>query len=187
MWRDVNPLDLGAAWVPFIRVLRALDLAGPEEMVLTLWVVDVDGEWFDIKEGKTEAAARRVPIHADLQAIVKRRIEGKAKTDWLFHELRAKRDAGDTFGKRFKRFREAVGVDDRRAGMRRSLVNFHSARRRFTTKARHAGHPKEAIAEIVGHKPDKSDVTFSVYAKGASEGQLKACVGDVKLPAASCM
>lgn len=150
--------------------------------VLTLWVSDVDGDWFDIKEGKTEAAARRVPIHPDLKEIVQRRTEGKAGTDWLFHELKIERDPGDTFGKRFKRFREAVGVDDRREGVRRSLVNFHSARRWFATKARHAGHPKEAIAEIVGHKPDKSDVTFSVYAKGASEGQLKACVGDVKLP-----
>lgn len=150
--------------------------------VLTLWVGDVDGGWFDINEGKTEAAARRVPIHGDLKAIVKRRTEGKAKTDWLFHELRAERDAGDTFGKRFKRFREAVGVDDRRDGVRRSLVNFHSARRWFTTKARHAGHPKETIAQIVGHKADKSDVTFGVYAREASEGQLKACVRDVKLP-----
>ncbi|WP_192877763.1 tyrosine-type recombinase/integrase [Paracoccus sp. SY] len=150
--------------------------------VLTLWVGDVDRDWFDIKEGKTEAAARRVPIHPDLKAIVKRRTEGKAGTDWLFHELRPERDAGDTFGKRFKRFREAVGVDDRRNGVRRSLVNFHSARRWFTTKARHAGHSKETIAQIVGHKADKSDVTFGVYAREASGEQLKACVEDVQLP-----
>lgn len=75
-------------------------------------------------------------------------------------------------------------MDDKREGTRRSLVNFHSARRWFTTKARHAGHPRETIAEIVGHAADKKDVTFGVYAKGASEMQRRACVGDVKLPPA---
>lgn len=171
-------------WESQIRDATAISLLTGMRLaeVLTLWVGDVDGDWIDIKEGKTEAAARRVPIHPDLKAIVQRRTEGKAATDWLFHELRTERDPGDTFGKRFKRFREGVGVDDRREGVRRSLVNFHSARRWFATKARHAGHPKETIAQIVGHKADKSDVTFGVYAREASEGQLKACVGDVKLP-----
>ncbi|SCX87650.1 tyrosine-type recombinase/integrase [Paracoccus tibetensis] len=150
--------------------------------VLTLWVEDVHDGVFDIQQGKTEAAARKVPIHPDLEEIVKRRVAGKTGKDWLFHGLKTERDPGDTFGKRFKRFREGVGVDDKREGTRRSLVNFHSARRWFTTKARHAGHPRETIAEIVGHAADKKDVTFGVYAKGASEVQRRACVGDVKLP-----
>lgn len=59
-----------------------------------------------------------------------------------------------------------------------------SARRWVTTKARHAGHPRKTIAEIVGHAADKKDVTFGVYATGASEVQRRACVGDVKLPPA---
>ncbi|MGR3248549.1 MAG: tyrosine-type recombinase/integrase [Paracoccus sp. (in: a-proteobacteria)] len=150
--------------------------------VLTLWVEDVHDGVFDIQQGKTEAAARKVPIHADLEEIVKRRTEGKDGTEMLFHELAAERDAGDTFGKRFKRFRESVGVDDKREGTRRSLVNFHSARRWFATKARHAGHPMETIKEVMGHAVDKKDVTLRAYAKEASEGQRRACVGDVNLP-----
>jgi hypothetical protein len=62
-------------------------------------------------------------------------------------------------------------------------VNFHSARRWFATKARHAGQPKETIADVVGHKPDKSDVTFGVYAREASEAQRRACVEAVRLRA----
>jgi len=73
-------------------------------------------------------------------------------------------------------------VDDKRQGTRRSLVNFHSARRWFATKARHAGHPMETIKEVMGHAVDKKDVTLRAYAKEASEGQRRACVGDVKLP-----
>ena len=99
-----------------------------------------------------------------------------------FRELRDERDPGDTFGKRFRRYRMKVGLDDRRDDKRRSFVSFHSARRWFTTQARHAGHPKDTNAEIVGHRPDTKDMTFGVYTKGASEEQRRACVESVRLP-----
>lgn len=156
--------------------------------VLTLWagevLLDKDGqpEWFDIQQGKTQAAARKVSVHPDLKEIVKRRLEGKTAKDWLFHELAHERNPGDTFGKRFNRYRKHLGVDDVRPGKRRSLVNFHSARRWFVSEARHAGQPLETIKDVVGHAPDKKEVTFGVYTKGASEQQLRDCVGAVKLP-----
>lgn len=158
--------------------------------VLTLWVeeihdVEPDGAGglvFDIQQGKTDAAARLVPVHPDLVEIVRRRTAGKGGKDWLFHELARERDPGDTFGKRFARFRKKLGVDDVRPGHRRSLVNFHSARRWFVTEARHAGQPKETISDVVGHVPDRKDVTFGVYTRGASSAQMRACVEAVKLP-----
>ncbi len=171
-------------WESHIRDALTISLLSGMRLaeVLTLWVEDVHDGVFDIQQGKTEAAARKVPIHPDLEAIVRRRTGGKDGKAWLFHELRTERDPGDTFGKRFKRFREAVGVDDKREGTRRSLVNFHSARRWFATKARHAGHPMETIKEVMGHAVDKKDVTLRAYAKEASEGQRRACVGDVLMP-----
>lgn len=164
--------------------------------VLTLWVEEVRdgpegaGLVFDIQQGKTDAAARPVPVHPDLTEIVQRRLRDAKGNDkpgkaWLFDELAAERDPGDTFGKRFARFRKKLGVDDVRPGHRRSLVNFHSARRWFVTEARHAGQPKETIADVVGHVPDKKDVTFGVYTKGASPAQMRACIEAVKLPAAA--
>lgn len=155
--------------------------------IVTLWAEDVEsddsGLWIDIKEGKTEAAARRVPVHSDLTALIERLVKGKDKGDWLFSDLRIERDPSDVFSKRFARFRKRLGVDESIEGVRRSLVNFHSARRWFITLARHAGQPKETIQEIVGHAADKDDVTFGVYTKGSSGGQLRACVEAVKLPA----
>ena len=151
--------------------------------VLTLWVEEVHDGVFDIQQGKTEAAARRVPIHPSLRELIDRRTKGKGPKDWLFHELRGERDPGDTFGKRFRRYRLKVGVDDKREGKRRSLVNFHSARRWFITAARHAGQPRETIGDVVGHRPDKRDITFGVYTQGASEAQWRACVEAVQLPA----
>lgn len=172
-------------------VLRVSLLSGMRlAEVLTLWVEEVRegpegaGLVFDIQQGKTEAAARPVPVHPDLMGIIERRRKDKAPTAWLFHELAHDTRPADTFGKRFRRFREALGVEDKRDGKRRSLVNFHSARRWFTTQARHAGIARETIADVIGHVPDKKDLTFGVYTKGASPAQLRACVEAVKLPAA---
>ena len=86
------------------------------------------------------------------------------------------------FGKRFARYREALGVDDRRDGRRRSLVNFHSFRRWFVTEAEQAGQPESTIAAVVGHSEGRRSITFGVYSGGPSEGQLRRCVEAVQLP-----
>jgi integrase len=166
-----------------IDALRISLLTGMRmDEALSLWVEDVTDEALIIREGKTAAAARSVPLHPDLRELVARRVKGKGLKEMLFHELKDERDPGDTFGKRFRRYRIKVGVDDKRDDKRRSLVNFHSARRWFITQARHAGHPKETIGEIVGHRPDTKDMTFGVYTKGASEVQRRTCVESVRLP-----
>jgi integrase len=153
--------------------------------VLTLWVEEVHDGIFDIQQGKTRSAARKVPIHPDLKEIIARRVRDKQPKDWLFHELADERDPGDTFGKRFNNYREKLGVDDKRPGKRRSLVNFHSARRWFITQARHAGQTVETVKDVVGHVSDKKkDITFGVYTQGASEKQMRECVGAVQLPPA---
>ncbi|MGO4915127.1 tyrosine-type recombinase/integrase [Pseudogemmobacter sp. W21_MBD1_M6] len=152
--------------------------------VLTLWAGEVHDGVFDIQQGKTDAAARRVPIHPDLVEIVERRTKGKGPEEWLFHELQNERDAGDTFGKRFHRYRLKLGVDDKHADRRRSLVNFHSARRWFVQSARDAGHPSETVGDVVGHVPNKRDITFGVYTRGASEAHKRQCVESLKLPIA---
>lgn len=186
-----DPGGMRADHIPAIRDALRISLLSGMRMaeVLTLWVEEVREEpegaglVFDIQQGKTEAAARRVPVHPDLVELVKRRTAGKDGKAWLFHELARERDPGDTFGKRFHRYRKLLGVDDVRPGQRRSLVNFHSARRWFVTTARHAGQPKETVADVVGHVPDEKDVTFGVYTSGASSAQMRACVEAVQLPA----
>ena len=154
--------------------------------IVTLWVEEVEDTGghltFNLQQGKNPSAARRVPVHSSLVPMVRERLKGREGQDLLFHELAGMGNPSDTYGKRFKRWREALGVADAQANTRRSLVNFHSARRWFTTKARHAGQPKETIADVIGHAPDKQDVTFGVYARQASEEQRRACVEAVKWP-----
>lgn len=82
----------------------------------------------------------------------------------------------------FTRFRKWLGVDDKQEGRRHGLANFHSFRRTFITKARHAGFPESTIADIVGHDTgQKKTMTFGVYTHGASLVQKKECVEGVKL------
>lgn len=160
--------------------------------VLKLWVEDVkEGEdgaglIFDIQEGKTDAAARPVPVHPDLMAIVSRRLkdengEDKDGKTWLFDELANEQNPGDVFGKRFRRFRVALGVDDKRDGKRRSLVNFHSTRRWFATAAARAGQSETVIGDVIGHEPGEKNVTRR-YIAMTSGTQLRACVEAVRLP-----
>jgi len=162
--------------------------------VLKLWVDDVKeggegaGLVFDIQEGKTDAAARPVPVHPDLTEVVNRRLKDKDGNDkpggtWLFHELAREGNPGDVFGKRFRRYRIALGVDDKRDGKRRSLVNFHSARRWFATTAERAGQQEAVIKDVIGHEPDEKNVTRR-YIAMSSGAQMRACVEAVKLPTA---
>ena len=83
--------------------------------------------------------------------------------------------------KAFTYYRRSLGIDDRRTGRKRSLVNFHSFRRWFITKAEQAGIPESTIATVVGHK--RQGMTFGLYSAGPQLEQLRACVEAVKLPA----
>lgn len=153
------------------------------EELCQLRVRDCQGGAFTIREGKTEAAARSVPVHTLAAPVVARRCADKKPSDFLFHELDAsgpddKRSAPAS--KRFTRYRRGVGVDDTRDGLRRSLVNFHSFRRWFITKAEQAGIPGETLKIVVGHK--REDITFGVYSGGPSDEQKRACVEAIRLP-----
>ena len=154
--------------------------------IVTLRVSQCSGGWFDLRDSKTQAGIRKVPIHSALASLIKRRTRGKAPSDWLFHELAKENKngkAGAVSTKQFTRYRVALGVADNREGRRRSLVNFHSFRRWFTTQAEQAGQPEALVSVIVGHvEGRKKGFTFGAYSEGPSEKQMRECVEAVKLP-----
>lgn len=65
-------------------------------------------------------------------------------------------------------------------GKRRSLVNFHSFRRWFITKAERSGTSGDLIAAIVGHK--RSGLTLGRYSEGPEMEAAKVAVAKVLLP-----
>lgn len=141
-----------------------------------------------VRAGKGASAIRRVPVHPALASILQRRCAGKAATEMVFSDLWEGREAGvgsaaDTFGKAFRRYRLAIGVDDSSEDKRRGLVNFHSTRRWFATKAGQADVPMDTIAALMGHSKKSSLNAMTLrYIKGLTDAQLLAAVGAVKLP-----
>ncbi len=151
--------------------------------IVTLTVGGTRGGLFDLSKAKTEAGVRTFPIHSQLQALIDQRREGKEDAELLFHETRRMPNAPDTLSKAFTRRRKALGVTEVVEGKRRSLVNFHSFRRTFITKARHAGFPEADIADVVGHDTDaKKTMTFGTYTDGAAMEQRRAVVEAVMVP-----
>jgi integrase len=73
--------------------------------------------------------------------------------------------------------RKVMGPDP--AGRRRAIINMHSWRRWFISKAERAGIDERVISDVVGHK--RRSMTGR-YSAGASMGQMRVCVEAVKLP-----
>ncbi len=169
-------------------MMKIAALSGMRESEMaTLWVEEcpTDDEWggcFNLQQGKTGAAARRIPMHPELVEIVERRSKGKGPQDWLFDELEDERDPGDVFGKRFRAYRLKLEVDDKRPGQRRSLVNFHSFRRWFITQCEQAGIPVSTISFVAGHEDGRREMALSVYSDGPAWRQMRECVEAVNLP-----
>jgi integrase len=153
------------------------------EEAYRLTVADTADGWFNIRDSKTRAGIRRVPIHTTLGSLVPRRQSGKPATAYLFHEAGRLRDGYERSmpaSKRFGHYRKRVGVDEREQGRRQSNIDFHSLRRWFITKARNAGIDRATVAAVVGHEAGK--ITDDVYSGGPSEALLRACVEAVRLP-----
>jgi integrase len=151
-----------------------------------LKVADCADEVFNIREAKTAAGVRRVPIHPTLKPIIARRSKGKAGDAYLIEELSAPQDhTTDRAGKaseRFTTYRRDLGIDERKDGQRQSNIDFHSFRRWFVTKAEEAGQPPHIISAVVGHAGGRQGMTLGLYSGGPSEAQMRAVVESVKLP-----
>ena len=164
--------------------MRAAALTGMRlEEIYSLTAADCAGGWFRLRQAKTRAGIRRVPIHSELAALVARRCLGKGATEFLFHEAgpeRPGRGRSMAISKRFGRYRQGVGVHDRDEGKRHSRVDFHSWRRWFVTKARNAGVDRAVVAAVVGH--EVGNLTDDTYSGGPSDALLRACVEAIGLP-----
>ena len=156
------------------------------DAIVDLKVKDTRSAVITFKKQKKEKTARDIPVHPDLKEIVARRSTGKAENEPLFPEWPAPKKAGSMRERSFKAsnefttYRRLCGVEEQVEGKRRSLVNFHSFRRWFITKAERAGKDKDLIAAIVGHK--RSGITLGRYSEGPEMRRARACVAAVKLP-----
>ncbi|MDR9763102.1 tyrosine-type recombinase/integrase [Rhizobium redzepovicii] len=185
---EVRVLLSGPAEPEMDDLMRIAALSGARlDAIVCLKVKDCrDDGVFVFKPQKKEPGPRLCPIHSDLTEIVERRKKGKQSEDDIFPEWpgvkksTSLRERSFKTSNEFTEYRRSVGVEDRREGKRRGLVNFHSFRRWFITKAEQAGQPESTIAVVVGHK--RQGMTFGVYSGGPLLEQARRCVEAVKLP-----
>ena len=117
-----------------------------------------DGWWVTVTEGKTAAAARSIPLHCSVNAIIEKRLKNKGQH--LFEGL----VPGGPDKKRmwyvskvFARYRKTVGVQER-------WKDFHALRNTFIEVMEGADVPESTVKLIVGHK--RQSMTFGHYSKG---------------------
>ncbi|BBF94216.1 tyrosine-type recombinase/integrase [Blastochloris tepida] len=185
---EVARLLQGSASQAMHDLMRIAALTGARlDAIVDLSIGDCADGAFKFKPQKKEKQPRYVPIHSALKEIIARRTVGKAPTDDLFPEYpppkkaTSKRERSFKASTAFTTYRRSVGVADEAPGRRRSLVNFHSFRRWFITKAERAGQAEHIIASVVGHA--RPGMTLGRYSAGPEFEQLRVCVEAVSLPA----
>lgn len=135
------------------------------EELCSLKVADVDGSALRIREGKTAAAVRMVPIHRAIAPLVKQLVR-EASDGWLIPGLLPggrdqRRSAGAS--KRFGwHIRHHLKLND-------PALTFHSLRHSFLHRCEIGGVPQPTAALLVGHSRGDS-LTYSKPGHGYSPG-----------------
>ena len=184
---EVRKLLAGPASPAMHDLMMIAALTGARlEAIVDLRARDCEAGLFTFKPQKKEKTARGVPIHSALVDLVARRTKGKSGADDLFPEYpipkrsTSQRERSFRASNEFTEYRRSVGVEEVVPGRRRSLVNFHSFRRYFITKAEQADQMEHIIAVVVGHK--RTGMTLGRYSGGPLLEQARRCVEAVRLP-----
>ena len=156
------------AWAPeeLVGLHRAADGAVADLILMAMYsgarlselvnlrVADMAKDHFTIREAKTAAGRRQVPIHRKLQPAMARLTNGKAPTEYVLTGIKGEHRA-DTMSKAFRRLREGLGFTARQE------KTLHSIRNTVITMLEHAGVPEGTVQDIVGHQ--RSTITGSTY------------------------
>ena len=144
-------------------------------------VVEIeDIECLSIKDAKTNAGNRIVPIHSSLLPLIDSLLEvarGDAKEipkdAYLISGLTLNKygDRSNAVGKRFGRLKTTLGFDSKKV--------FHSVRHCVVTQLDRAGYRETAIADLVGHENASQT---SRYSEGQEVSELKKMIESIKYP-----
>ena len=126
------------------------------EEVASLRAEDALGDALIVREGKTEAAAGRVPLRpvlAPFVAQIKEKREGRTFDSGPAYGRRGW-ERGHAIGKRFATLKSRLGFKD-------PALNFHTLRNAFMQHMETAEVPVSTTKLIVGHK--RMDITYGTW------------------------
>lgn len=124
---------------------------------MTLQGVTESGS-FLIKDSKTKAGVREIPIHPAIEQLVAR-LKRDSKDGYLVpsDSVNQYGDRSPALGKRFGRLKDDLGFA-------KGSEVFHSIRKTLITLMENAGVPEGVAADIAGHK--KQTMTYGLYSAG---------------------
>jgi integrase len=135
-------------------------------------VIKVDGvNCLNIRDAKTEAGNREVPIHPSLIKLIKQLIK-EAGDDYLLSGLTFNKymQRSNAIGKRFGHMKTAQGFAKGHV--------FHCFRNTVATQLENAGIPEGIAADIVGH--EKKTMTYGLYSGGTSAKKKLEAIKTIK-------
>jgi integrase len=129
------------------------------EELSALKVKDVNPVYFEVKDAKSAAGRRQIPIHSKLKTTMRRLIRD-SKDGCILSGLSANKykDRGNAVGKRFGRLKTAMGFGEAHV--------FHLIRKKVATMLENAGVVENVAADIIGH--DKPTMTYGLCSGGNS-------------------
>jgi integrase len=134
------------------------------EEVASLRAEDVENDALTVREGKTKAALRRVPIHGALRPLISHLVS-KSRDGYLIPGLLtggADAKRSHYVGKRFGNLIRDVGFDD-------PALVFHTLRNAFLQRCEEGLVPESTAKLLVGHSRKKS-LTYGDAGGGYSPG-----------------
>ena len=126
---------------------------------------DIYEDAFHIHEGKTESAARTIPIHSILSNLLTQ-CESKSKDGYIITGL----NLGGYDQKRSWNFQKRMGRLRKHAGLPETVV-FHSLRNTFATRMENLGVPKKHISQLMGH--EDGNMALDLYSGGLAIEPLR--------------
>lgn len=160
---EVLSLLSGEARSELMVAMRIAALSGMRiEEICQLRLAHCSDGTFRVVVGKTANAARIIPVHSQLSALVEKRVQTGKPDEYLVTGLRTRTESAETrsdpLSKAFTRYRRSLDIGGSKG--ERGEVDFHSFRRWFARKARNAmlagaaGFNEWTIAELVGHSTE---------------------------------
>lgn len=120
-----------------------------------------NGYWLVITDGKTEAAAREIPVHTAAAPIIERRLNTKGD-EYLFEGLKPggpDKKRSWYVSKAYARFRKQDDV-----GVHARFEDFHALRHTFTECMEGLEVPESTVKLLIGHK--RKSMTYGRYSQG---------------------
>lgn len=143
----------GEALGDIVRVVVMTGVRLEEVAGLDAAQVEPEARWYTIERGKTENAARIVPLVGMAQEVIKARLKKAGSSGPLFPELKVRKSSGRRGGsisQAFTRLRRSV-LGKHTDG----LLKEHSFRHLWRTAARRAGVDTQTIVELGGWSAGK--------------------------------